>query len=54
LEGTVTVFDMTMEQPRSEEWSNIKKLISRAEMNRAEGNTASIPAATAGSKNPMI
>jgi len=54
LEGTVTVFDMTMEQPRSEEWSNIKKLISRAEMNRAEGSTASIPAATAGSKNPMI
>ncbi|KAL7274967.1 hypothetical protein RUND412_002098 [Rhizina undulata] len=35
LDGMVTVFDVAMEPPRNEEWSSVKRLVSRAENNAA-------------------
>ncbi|KAI5817098.1 WD40-repeat-containing domain protein [Pyronema omphalodes] len=37
LDSTVTVFDVAMDPPRNEEWANVKRLVSRADMTRAEG-----------------
>jgi dynein intermediate chain len=37
MDGTVTVFDVTMEAPRNEEWASVKRLVSRVEGGSAAG-----------------
>ena len=38
LDSTVTVFDVAMDSPRNEEWSSVKRLVSRADAGKAEGS----------------
>ncbi|KAA8896301.1 WD40-repeat-containing domain protein [Sphaerosporella brunnea] len=39
MDGTVTVFDVTLDAPRNEEWASVKRLVSRV-----EGSTGAPPA----------
>ncbi|KAI5849033.1 WD40-repeat-containing domain protein [Tricharina praecox] len=45
LDGMVTVFDVTLDSPRNEEWASVKRLVSRV-----EGTAAAAATAAAGTK----